>query len=283
VPTDLIDRLGREQSPSRADHILRAIEDGLTPAELQAALPLFDRLTGVARSVCKKSPIISLLRRESPEGYIRTKVAPDVVRFASDKSASQGKSLIVAFCGRSHRLMTSWSHFLQSVPASKFEVVIMADRSNDHFMHGIPGYAPDLYSLVNTVAVDFDVKKYRHVFCYGTSTGGFAALRAGLLMNAFRAISVGGHPVWHINRLLDPEAEELPAFDPLCACEVAYRCHLVCIYAAGSTTDCLSAMRLPETLNVSRIPIAGTSQHNVVYEIFKRGALKAFYRQLFHY
>lgn len=279
----LLELLATATSPLKADRTLRTIEDRFTPIELKRALPVLDGMKGVARAACERSEILKLLREEAPQPFARTELAADAVLYSAPGGAKADKSLVVAFCGRSHRLMTPWSIFLQMIPAAGFDVLILADRSNNHFFNGVGGYAADLYGLVQRVRRDTKAVAYRRLYCFGTSTGGLPALRFGILAGAYRSISVGGQMVWHIHRLKTGGAGALQAFDPLCACDWPQRGHLVCIHAEELSLDYYFARQLQTTLGASRVPIAGTGEHNVIYQIFKSGNLRKFYGQLFDF
>jgi hypothetical protein len=179
--------------------------------------------------------------------------------------------------------MTCWSLFVQMLPAARFDVLIIADRSNAHFLNGIRGYADTLYGLTTRLAADAEMQRYRRVYCFGTSIGGFPALRGGILLKAFRAISVGGRPVWHVYRLIDPREHVAPAFDVMCDCMPRTGCQLVCVYAEGSRLDAIDAARLPRALRVTRVPIPGIAAHNVVHELYKLGRLPLLYSRLFDF
>ena len=278
----LFESLRRETSPLRADQTFRRIEDTLTPLELSRSLAMFDRLTGVAADVVAKSDILKVLREAAPQRYERRILSEDVAMYAAPGGLKAAKSLIVAFCGRSHRLMTPWSLFLQSIPASAFDVLILADRSNNHFFNGIEGYAQSLYALSTRVLRDAKARDYSRLLAFGTSTGGLPALRFGLLAGADRAISVGGQMAWHIQRLRMYGGEHaLQAFDPLCACSKPRKGQLVCVFAEHSAPDVLSARHMQAVVGAVPVSLAGTDKHNVIYEIYKTGKLPQFYERLF--
>lgn len=259
---------------------MRSLEDRLTPLELHELLPSFDSLSGLAGAAREESDIIREVRVRPPEPYVQTELAEDVA-FYQSRNGGSGKSLIIALCGRSHRVMTSWSLFLQHIPAVRFDVLILADRTNNHFVDGIRGYAPDLLSLVRRVQADIRTEQYKRVYCFGTSTGAFPALRFGILGKAFRSIGISGMFAWPIHRLRTGQRFE--AYDPLCACSREHQGHLVCVHAANSKIDVGNAIQLQKILKVSRVPVANSGNHNIVYDIYLAGKLDRLYSQLFDF
>lgn len=280
VRSDLFRRLTEAKSAFESIKAMRSLEDRLTPLELHELLPDLDALPGLPGAAPEVSDIVRELRVHPPEPYVQTALAKDVVLYRSGLGGS-GKSLIIALCGRSHRMMTSWSLFLQHIPAARFDVLILADRTNNHFNDGIRNYAPDLLSLVNRVKLDARTDLYERVYCFGTSTGGFPALRFGLLADAFRAISISGLFAWPIHRLRS--GQHFEAYDPLCACNRERKSHLVCVHAANSKSDQGSAVLLQKVLNVSRVPVENSGNHNIVYDVYLAGKLRNLYSMLFDF
>ncbi|MDB5541566.1 MAG: hypothetical protein JWQ89_3293 [Devosia sp.] len=279
--SELLEQLRSAQTASSARHALKALEDDLTPGELAALLTEFDQLSGLAKLACEASIVLPELRRVPAQPFRRRDVASDVAFFSDGLAPAAEKSLIVALCGRSDRLMLPWSLFLQFIPAAMFDVVILADRNRDDYVAGVEGYAPDLWSLVQRVLSDAGASRYQRLYCYGTSAGGLPALRFGLLAGAYRSISLGGVYSWDIHRLQSGKA--LPAFDPLCSCNARAEGHFVCVHASGARHDNMAAARLQRIMQMSRIPIDSLDQHNVVYPIYKAGGLPNFNAQLFDF
>src|SRR5687768_5300204 len=125
---ELLDGLRSAHTAAAARHALRALEDDLTPKQLTNLLPALDSLTGLAKVACEHSTILPVLRRMPPQAYRRRDLARDVAFFSAEATPAAAKSLIVALCGRGNRLMLPWSLFLQFLPSSVFDVVILADR-----------------------------------------------------------------------------------------------------------------------------------------------------------
>jgi hypothetical protein len=277
----LLDALKDAQTAAAARHALHQLEDTLTPLELANLMPAIRDLSGLAKVACEASTIFQELQRAVPQPYVRHDLATDVALFSTTQPPPSDKSLIVACCGRSNRLMLPWSLFLQFIPASALDVLVLCDRNNDDYFAGIEGYATDLWGLVQRVLSDVGASGYRRLYCYGTSGGGFPALRFGLLAKAYRSISVGGTYPWQIYRLKSGKSPQ--TFDPLCVCNVQPRGHVVCVHASHARHDSRSAVRLQKVMKISRIPIDGTAVHNIVYMIYLAGGLPTFFGQLFDF
>lgn len=273
-----LERLRVAASAASARQAMQALEDGLTPLELQQLLPALEQLPPMAQLASQQSEVLRVLRRTAAQPYRRTEIGPDVALFSAPSVPAERKALLVAFCGRTNRVMLPWSLFLQHLPAALFDVVILTDRSNLHYFDGVAGYATGFFRLVRRLLADTGANRYRRIIGYGTSSGGFPALRFGLLAGAYRAISVGGTWTWPIYRL--ETGQPLDAFDPLCACNRLPGTHLVCVHANGAERDAVSAEQLQRIVKVSRLPVDGTDEHNIVYVLYRAGRLSSFFGQL---
>jgi len=255
----------------------------LTPLEIDAELNRYGSKLVQALKVWRSSDIVHVLSREEPELFERTEYALGVQLFTEKSIRANKKSLIIAFSGRANRLMIPPSLFLQHIPSNQFDVVMLWDSRRAHYLTGIDGYAQDSIDLTFRLARTIDLDRYQSIYCYGTSMGGFAALRAGMLLNADRAISIGGRFPWHINRLLDSSTKPIPAFDPLCACMMHHDCELICFYSAQQRGDVDDVARLAQFCAVSRRPLTGFSSHNVIYPIWQSGTLRDFFGSIFDF
>ncbi len=277
----LIEAFGSARGSAAERHLLHQIEDRLSPQELAAALPELDLLPVRKRELVNGSSIVQLLRVEAPQPYVRREIASGVEFFSSGTARGE-KDLIVAFRCRPLRLMMPPSVFLQMLPADRFDVVLLGDATRQHFFNGIEGYADSLPGVCMRLLEEFDTGAYRRVFTYGASMGGFAALRAGPLLKAYRAISVGGSFPWQINRLQKQDRPVL-AFDPLCACMKPSDTEFVCVYGAGDGPDAREVEALKRIMPITDRPMAGINEHNVIFRLFLESRLRAFYADMFEF
>jgi len=214
----------------------------------------------------------------APQAYARRIVAEDVELFHDPAVPTARKTLLVACTGGGRRLMMPIPSVLQYLPSSAYDVVILKDRSDGLYDAGIAGYAESLTGLAGRIARDFRPGAYRRCITYGTSSGGFAALRLGLLLGAERAISIGGRMTWHVRRILD--RRPVSAFDVLCTCIDPSPTRLICVYGDRMAEDRRAVDVLLHSVRAEAMPVAGIGDHNVIHELWKRRRLKPFYRQV---
>lgn len=123
--------------------------------------------------------------------WIRVPLAANVSLYRAPQSKA-GTSLLICFCGNVNRLMVPIPVFLQFIPETMFDVLIVKDPSRLGYLRGVPGFADDLAGVVDQIRARVKLDSYADIRCIGTSGGGSAALYAGLLLAAGRAISVCG-------------------------------------------------------------------------------------------
>ena len=164
-----------------------------------------------------------------PQRYRRQALVPDIDIYSDASIPSARKSLILGFSGSAGQLMIPTPVFLQYVPSERYDVVVLRDRTKQGYAIGIPPYAHNLWDLAQKLTAGIGAATYRRVYPYGTSMGGFPALRCGLLLRTETSVSGGGQFPWyppHLARNID-----IPAFDPLCDCNVKSKTKLICYYS----------------------------------------------------
>jgi hypothetical protein len=277
-PAELFAALERAGSEATAIRAVMKLEDALTPQQLYDLLDDFDRLKGVAGRALLQSDVLTEIVRRPPEPYVRHWLGDDIA-VNTGPGAPEDKTLVIAFCGRTNRVMLSWAHFLQAMPARSFDIVIVTDRTNAHYVEGVAGYAPNLVSLTQRLAAETGAHRYRRVICYGTSSGGLPAMRAAMLMGAQRGVGVGGMPLWAINRL---RQRSLDAFDPLCSCMLPTTAtELRYVYGGMSAPDASVADWLGHMGAIRLWPIRQSREHNVVHDAYRHGQLAALFEAIF--
>lgn len=247
------------------------VENDLTPLEVKERL-------GKLASLRSDFQIAAHLRREPPKRFLRWPVTEDVTHYRAVPSAD---TLIAVFNGRFRRPMVPISVFLQMLDDERFGVLLLTDREKNHFENGIFGYAESLPQLAAKLARFAEAEGYGSILTLGTSMGGLAALRAGRLLDATRAISIGGRFAWHIGRLAGTEtARPIPAFDLLCGC-VASETLCINLFGEHNSDDVRHAAALSRMLPSSRAIAVPIAEHNPINRCFELGRLDAFYRELF--
>lgn len=265
---------GGDQSLAWKQQALFDAEQCLTPLEFQLVSQTLCERFADAAAALQNLPLSHLLAKEVPARYMRSPIAPDVDLFHNPDVDRAGKSLVLAFCGRAQRLMIPTGLFLQLIPSSEVDVVILSDPHRNHYADGCDGYAADFVQLATRLGKDVKAESYKNVCCYGTSMGGFVALRCGLLLRT-RAISVGGRFPWHVQRITGDQ--EMPAFDLLCTCMASDAAKFTCVYG-GVEEDQRAVDHLATMFPVTRVPIKGAKGHNVIYKMWKEGSLRQFYQ-----
>jgi hypothetical protein len=267
-------------SPAEARLALLEVENDLTPLEFhQVAGTIRDRFAN-ARADLDKLRLSELLATEAPARFLRRTFAPEVMLFHDPDISPANKRLVIAFCGKAQRLMMSKSVFLQLLRSTGCDVAILNDPKRNHFVDGSPDYAADFLKLVTRLDRDFDADRYKDVACYGTSMGGFVALRCGLLLGT-RAISVGGRFPWRVKRMIDQDGKNTDAFELLCCCKATDTASFVCVYGERCVPDAAAVDHLATIFPVTRWPIEGVERHGVIAEMWKTGTLRQFYRDVF--
>jgi hypothetical protein len=104
------------------------------------------------------------------------------------------------------------------------------------FDHGVQGLGSFL-EVMHRIKAFAEVKGFREIITYGSSMGGYPALRAGLLLNATRAISMSGCYCWHVGRLVQKGKTTVRAFDPLCPCFSPPKTELVAVIPSRNERD----------------------------------------------
>jgi hypothetical protein len=246
------------------------LEDTLTPLEIAALLQQPNN---------RDLPfaVAQLLRRQPPVGYRRHNLAKGVDFYTADRG---NRALIVGFCGRRRRLMLPISYFLQLLRDDEYDVLVLSDERRRHFDGGVEGYACSLLDMLKRIKNFADVEPYCRIITYGTSMGGFPALRAGLWLGADRAICIGGDFCHHPLRLGN-SSDEIRAFDLLCDCRAPGKTELLAVFAARNQADTQNAAALSRLLPGCSLIGVETEKHNVLGHLDKQGELGAFVDRLF--
>lgn len=259
----------------KAQVLLRKFERVATPDDVSYVLRGLDDVPEIAANAVRQS-VIAGIADEIPELYIASKFANSVDFFSDRVSPSADKTALICFTGSARRMMLPAATFLQALPASRFDVVMLKDEQRLHYQAGVEGYAETLAELVQRLAKDLDTGSYRRVVTMGTSMGGFPALRAGILMQADRALSLGGREMWHVGRLgrLD-DYPSCVAFDALCPCAPPSP-ELACVFTSSFHADRRSAEIAAALRPVTFVESNLGTGHDVLFVRWKRGQLRHF-------
>ena len=131
------------QSRAQTQMDLTNLQNSLTPLEFKSAAQNVCMRYAHAPTVLRRCILWELLSNEFPAPYIRRSVAPGVTLFHDPDVSCANKCIVFAFCSKAHRLMMPTGVFLQLLPSAEVDVVVLSDRSLNHFSLGVPDYAAD--------------------------------------------------------------------------------------------------------------------------------------------
>jgi len=209
--------------------------------------------------------------------FERTELSPNVTLYSSKMGA---RTLIVGFCGKKLRLLMPLPMMLQFTDDSQCDVLILSDPLRLHFDRGIGDFADTMPGLARRIDRIASQGHYAAVITYGTSMGGFPALRMGGLLGADRAISVGGRPPDHIRRLT-AGSPTINAFDLICNCRMPFATPCYVLFSAGKEQDVRAASALAAIMPDSRLGGVPCEGHNFPIRIFSKGNLGEYFSRLF--
>ncbi len=209
--------------------------------------------------------------------FVRTEIAAGVILFSANSSAA---ALIVGFCGKGQRLLMPIAMMLQFLDDEKYDVLIVQDSRRLHFDQGIERFAATLPALANEILSIAKRRNYSSIVTYGTSMGGFPALRAGEYLGADRAVSAGGRFVWHMARFKKQTAP-VGAFDPICNCRMPFRTPCYALFSSGKADDLEAADQLAAIMGRGHAIGLPSSEHNFPFRMYLKGKLTEYHREIF--
>jgi len=251
---------------------IRQLEGTLTPGEIAAIIR--DDPAGEMQFAIR--PLFE--SGQAPVGYRRQTLSEHAHYYSAGKGA---RSLIIVFSAW-QRPGAPISCILQSLRDDIYDVLMLQDPRILHVDHGVTGLGSSLLEVTLWIKTFAGTNGYTELITYGVSLGGYPALRAGILLGAERAISVGGTYVWHIGRLSRQEAM-VKAFDVLCPCFSHSGTELVSVVAGRHENDLRALEILHQTFPKCVTVKIDTDNHNVVGFFLKAQLLRLFHACLFEY
>lgn len=217
-----------------------------------------------------------LFKRRPPPQYARTEISHGVNFYSANAGA---RNLVVGFGGSRGRLNMAIYMILRCLDVRRHDLLLLSDENKAHFENGIEGYAGSLLELTSKVR-DFAAKRrYSSLITYGTSMGGFPALRGGALLGANRAISIGGRFPYHPARLAG-SSPAVKAFDVLCECRRPFRTPFYLLYATEQMEDDRNAAILSAIESSCRIIRVPGNDHNFPHRMRENGKLDLFFSEV---
>lgn len=186
----LYERLvARQRSPNQRNQLHISLENYITPDEREALWQEargLDEPAAVWLEGLQKQAGVSAL-----QGFTRQSLGWGLRLYRGSGDATF-KTLILAFSTRAERLMMPLPSVLQHIDASRFDVLLVPDRTRSSFELGLPPLGESVTALVDAVAALPSVQRYSSVRALGCSGGGFAALMASAQLGLEMGVSVGG-------------------------------------------------------------------------------------------
>jgi acyl-CoA synthetase (AMP-forming)/AMP-acid ligase II len=265
-----------------------AAETIATPAELQSLLSRRPRrgVRHLAKALSRPVTSFRLSRRrvrfaqdvrrmlqnaEDPLRWQRQAVADHADLFSSADGRPEAKTLVVAFAGRTMRLMTPTHHVLGSLSPARQDLLLVRDPHRSHYHDGIPGLGFDLVTISRSLATYVHESGYRRVVALGTSAGGVPAVCTAILNGWDRVLACG------TDRLTNHQC--LRGVMEHCARlhAAATRPDIVLAYSARNERDTDGARQMKALLPAARLlPDPRFADHSLLYELNRRGELAGF-------
>jgi hypothetical protein len=139
--------------------------------------------------VQKLRSLAAMSGKSVAEPFMRTELLKSVTNFSAGGDR-RDKQLLLFFCGSGHIPMMPSCSFLQTLDASRMDVVFLKDYKTSGFRSGIEDLAPSMEAVWAALPANLSFSAYREVISMGVSGGGIMALLTALDLNLRKAIAV---------------------------------------------------------------------------------------------
>jgi hypothetical protein len=233
-----------------------------TPTEVLDAIRLLPSLSPDAVAWFERLRDYCFWEKQEPEPFTRATAEPEWTEYRGVGDIA-GRELVVGFAGASGNVNHSSPILLQQLDATKHDLLILRDPTQEFFANGVAG-TRSFDELLDRVART--AAPYRSCLTIGSSMGGGPALEAGVALGARRAVSLGGGPREGVTgrRALAESSTEL-----------------WCVYSAENIRDTEKAWRLRDQYPSARLlAVPDVSDHNVTHAAFLVGTMTPLFRLL---
>jgi hypothetical protein len=110
---------------------------------------------------------------------VRAALAPVMVERGVNPSVA-----VIAFTGGAEKLMMPVYEFFDVTKALGYSRILLCDQYHRRYHNGIDSERPDFPSLIGYLKEEIARLRPEQVICIGTSSGGYAAIRAGYELGA---------------------------------------------------------------------------------------------------
>lgn len=208
--------------------------------------------------------VVASIRKE-PAPYQLHELDRATSLYSGEARASK---LIVGFSGRAGLLLMPIAAVLQYLAPTGADLLVVREGYRGDERNG--GNGGSFVDMIERLRAAVGMTRYQEIRTFGTSAGGAAALAVGVLIGATRAASFSGHlPSSGVTYRGSASVAEIE--DILRGARPATA--FSCVYAADNKFDVKNAMALSRFLPLRHFPIAGVSEHNIVYALHKRNEL----------
>jgi hypothetical protein len=196
---------------------------------------------------------------------------------ASEAGAS---TLLVCFCGRNGQIGLPVHYFQRWVQRLPAHALYLRDSTDRFYESGIAEFGNDWASLLEFVRAIAGVLGVERIAAYGSSMGGFAAVRAGAELGAARVVSMSGRTA-HDEELNQAAPETLEAGRqqwrrlieaPLRTLRAPPE--IACVYGAENRFDLEDARALEGLPGVRLVPLPEYRRHNTGIKLAADGGLE---------
>ncbi|WP_105244574.1 hypothetical protein [Psychrobacter sp. Marseille-P5312] len=232
---------------------------------------LRDRLSSIHAALCYSNQFSI----QSVDDY-SSKVSP--VEVLNKNSTTT----LVVFSGMARRPSMAVKEFYRSLSGRDVNIIFLKDFYQCWYEKGLIGITDDFQSTAEYI-LSIIPEKTKNLIFLGTSAGGYAAIKAGVTLNANRVVALS--PQTNINRRvfnmfksydseingldLSKEKVDLKSFLDLSS----YSGELEIYYGENNNVDRAAALRLQEYASLKSLP---TNTHNVAEYMKSTGKLEKF-------
>jgi hypothetical protein len=218
---------------------------------------------------------VVMARNPTPAKYQQTRIANGVTLYSAGGAPEQ-KVLLVGLCSRAQNLCAPTAMVLQYFPDDAYDLVVLRDIQLKGFSLGILGYAQPMQAVVTRLRSDIDIGRYRETRTFGVSSGGAAALLVGSLLEATRAVCIGGKMLTASDEY--GKAQSTAEFENALRNSGLNPSRALAVFAAGNRVDGVNARQLARAFNVGLASIPGEKEHAFLESLDRAGRLADFFR-----
>ncbi len=212
------------------------------------------------------------LHHPLPSNYVLTG-GSDAASLYSE--GSDRETLVIGFCGRADLLFLPAATIMQYLSPDS-DLLILRDPEKMGFAGGLAGYADTFDGMMEALARAFDFGRYKRLRTIGTSGSGAAALAAGIVLDAERAISACGHLPSGRRRTRD-----LPhRIEDIIRASPGSPPRFYAVFGDLCERDRRNAEDIANVLGITLYPINGVEEHNVMRRLHVQGQLASVLRDI---